>query len=69
MTRDEYLARKAAGEPIESARELVHALNEVRARIGAESPEWFLMNRCVRMALDFADAQERAVRMLLKDRR
>ena len=58
MNRDEYLARAAAGEKIETARELVHALAEVQRRMDEGSVRWYLMNRVLRWAMTWADAEE-----------
>jgi len=59
MTRDEYLKRLSEGKPIESFRELVHALSDLqRERIPAQSAEWYAMNRWIRLCMEEADHVE-----------
>jgi len=58
MTREEYKLRRERGRPIESGRELVHALNDVRRLVAERSALWYLMNRLTRTAMAFADDEK-----------
>jgi hypothetical protein len=59
VTREEYEQRRKKGRPIESGRELVHALDDVRKLVDERSALWYLMNRLTRTAMAFADDEER----------
>ena len=57
MTKDEAEKRAQWGLPIESAHELVHALNAVRRRLRERSQLWYLVNRFTRDVLKLADKE------------
>jgi hypothetical protein len=61
MDRNEYLARRTTGVPIETARELVFALMELQHATTVErSQPWYLMNRLARICMEEADRDEQA---------
>jgi hypothetical protein len=62
MTPAEFVRRRLDGHPIESGRELVVALDGVRALIRERTPLWYLMNRLTRTAIAFAEDEERTPR-------
>ena len=59
MNRAEYEARRRRGLPIESLREVVFALDDVRKLTKERTGPWYFLNRVTREAMEKADEVER----------
>lgn len=59
MDKAEADRRAAEGQPIETARELVFALQRLQnERAPKDTRCWYLMNRYIRAAMEIADEEE-----------